>query len=61
MVSAQQSGLAVDAVCEKSIQDGVWPNYRSAAFPNGVKDIALEQCNRRGVVWGNYGAAQTAL
>ena len=60
MVSAQQSGLAVDAVCERSIQDDVWPEHGSAAFPDGFKDVGREVCNRYGVLWGNLSAALAA-
>ena len=60
MVSAQQSGLAVDAVCERSLQDDVWPNLGSFAFPDGVKDFRREVCNRYGVLWGNFSAALAA-
>ena len=60
MVSAQQSGLAVDGVCERSIEDDVWPNNARTAFSDGVKDIGREVCNRYGVLWGYFSAALAA-
>ena len=38
MVSAQESGLAMDGVCEQAIANGTVADAGMAAFPSGMED-----------------------
>ena len=48
MVSAQESGLAMDGVCEQVIANGTKVAVGQAAFPSGVKSVNSQSCRHAG-------------
>ena len=48
MVSAQESGLAMDGVCEQAIANGTVADAGMAAFPSGMEDAQGQSCRHAG-------------
>ena len=48
MVSAQESGLAMDPVCEQVIDSGTTIAPGQAAFSSGVENVTTQVCRRAG-------------